>query len=318
VLLQPLFAAIASVGIAFLNSRHRFLLASLSLVCHNIGLIAGIEATRLQPALGVTGPALGVVGGAALQILFMAPELFASGMRWRPVWEPANTHLREVGRLLLPISLSACLPYVGLVLDTAFASVASEVAALPAVYNAWLVVTLPQSMIGKALGQSAFPRLAQNVAADEWGRVHGLLLRTVAAAIGFAVPAAVALVALGRSTIGFLFEHGRFDASAADLTYRVLAVYAVAIPGAIAAEILTRGLWAMRNTRMPLIADVGQMAGRAGLMFLLVPRLGVVAIPLAFAITSLVESAILACALFTGLRSARSPIQPQSTLVLVK
>src|SRR6185437_482198 len=110
--------------------------------------------------------------------------------------------------------------------------------AVPAVYNAWLVFTLPYSMLGKSLGQSVFPRLAESIAAAEWGRVPPLLLRTVGAAVGLAVPAAIALIALGRPTVGVLFEHGRFDADAADLTYRVLAVYAVAIPGAIATEIL--------------------------------------------------------------------------------
>jgi putative peptidoglycan lipid II flippase len=318
VLLQPLFVAVASVGIAFLNSRHRFLLASLSLVCHNVGLIAGIEATRIQPALGVMGPAAGVVVGAALQILFLVPELRSEDFRWRAAWDPADAHLREVGRLLLPISCSACLPYIGLVLDTAFASVATEVAALPAVYNAWLLVTLPQSLIGKALGQSAFPRTAQSVADGDWVRVRGLLFRTVGAAIGLALPAAVALIALGRTTIGVLFEHGRFDASAADLTYKVVAVYAVALPGAIATEILTRGLLAMRNTRMPLFTDLAQVLGRAGLMVVLVPRLGVVAIPFAFAATTLLEAGVLACALLMGLRDLRSPIQPQSSLAMVE
>jgi len=53
-------------------------------------------------------------------------------------------------------------------------------------------------------------------------------------------------------------------------------------------------------------------------MVVLVPRLGVVAIPFAFATTSFVEAAVLACALFIGLRGTQSPIQRESSLVLVE
>jgi putative peptidoglycan lipid II flippase len=239
-------------------------------------------------------------------------------MHWRLAWDPADAHLREIGRSLLPISCSAGLPFVGLVLDTAFASTAAQAAAVPAVYNAWLVFTLPHSMLGKSLGQSVFPRLAQSVAAADWGRALPLFLRTIGAAVGLAVPAAIALLVFGRSIVGVLFEHGRFDTAAADLTYRVLAVYATAIPAAIATEMLTRGLLAMRNTRVPLIADLGQVVARAGIMLVLVPRVGVVAIPFAFATTSLVEAAVLAGVLFVGLRCAQSLVERQPSLVLVE
>jgi putative peptidoglycan lipid II flippase len=45
-LLQPLVLVVASVATALLNSRNQFLLTGLSILCHNVALIAGIDLLR--------------------------------------------------------------------------------------------------------------------------------------------------------------------------------------------------------------------------------------------------------------------------------
>jgi putative peptidoglycan lipid II flippase len=310
VLLQPLVVAFSSVATSYLNSRHRFLLTSLSLTCLNLGVILGIAAARVEPALGVAGPALGVLAGAVLQVLVLLPELRASGFRIRPVWQPADPRLRDVGRLLAPVSASAGVGYAGLILDTAFASFAPEAAAVPAVYNAWLLITLPLSMLGKAVGQSAFPRLAESTVARDWRRLRRTLARATGTATGLALPAALALIVFGRQIIRVLFEHGRFDAAAGAVTYTILATYAIALPAYVGLEVLVRGLIALRDTRTPLLADLGQLLGRAVLLALLLGRLGVVAVPLALAVMSYAELVLLAIVLRLQLRRAAAATVP--------
>jgi putative peptidoglycan lipid II flippase len=305
VLLQPLILSFACVATAYLNSRHRFLLASLSIASHNVGLIAGIVATWIDPALGMTGPALGVLLGAVLQILVLWPELRASGLRWRPAWQPNDPHLRDVGRLLIPTSASVGVGYGGLVLDTAFASMALEPAALPALYNAWLLITLPLSMIGKAVGQSAFPRFAESAVAGDRPRLRRMLLKALAVSAGLALPALVGLVVFGRLIIRVLFEHGRFDASAGVLTFQVLEIYSIGLPAYIGAEVVIRGLIAVRDTRTPLLGDLAQLLARGLCMAALIGPVGVLAVPIAFASTSVIELAILGSVLWFHVHRGR-------------
>src|SRR5262249_11694433 len=56
-----------------LNSRNQFLLTGLSIVSHNVTLILSILALKFFPQMGIYGPTAGVVAGAVLQTLILAP-----------------------------------------------------------------------------------------------------------------------------------------------------------------------------------------------------------------------------------------------------
>ena len=291
-LLQPVILAAGSVATAVLNSRNQFLLTALSVASHNLTLLLGLAAARADPALGIYGPTLGVVAGAGLQVVILLPGLQAGGVRFRPAWDPTNPRLREVIRLLIPNGLAVGVGYAGLIVETAFASTARESEALPALHNAWLLVGLPITLLGQAVGQSAFPRLAAQATAGAWAALRGTVLRALAVTVGLAVPAALALIGLGRLLIHLLFEHGRFDAGAGALTYTVLAAYAVALPAYVGLELVVRGLIALRDTRTPLLTNSANLAGRIAILGLFLGSLGVVAIPLAFAGMAILETLV--------------------------
>jgi putative peptidoglycan lipid II flippase len=304
-LIQPLILAAGSVATAVLNSRNQFLLTALSVVSHNVALITGILMVNLFPALGIYGPTLGVVGGGVLQALILLPGLYSRGLRFRPIWDLWNNRLREIVRLLIPNGLSVGVNYGGFIVDTGFASRAPELAGLPALYNAWLLVGLPIALLGQAVGQAAFPRLAAQADAGDWSKMGRTLLQALGAVIGLAIPAFFALYFLGRPVITLLFERGKFTAEAGDLTYTVLIAYAIALPAYVSTEVITRGLIALRDTRTPLITNILQLIGRIVIMALFVSSWGIVAIPAALAITASLETLTLGAVLFVKLRRKR-------------
>ena len=302
-LLQPMILLLGSVATAVLNSRNQFLLTGLSVVSHNIGLIVSILAAGLIPGLGILGPTLGVIAGAVLQVLILSPGLRGQGHRVRLLWDLGNRRLREVLRLLGPNGLSVGVNYAGFIVDTAFASAALDPAGLPAIYNAFLLVGLPIALLGQAIGQASFPRLSAEAEAGHWLEMRRILFRSLRGAIGLALPAVGALLLLGRPTVRVLFEHGEYTAAAGDLTYRVLVAYALALPAYVATEVTTRGLIALRDTRTPLFTNSGQLVLRVVLISTLLERLGVVAIPVAFALSATLETLTLTAVLLTRLRS---------------
>lgn len=301
-LVQPIVLAVGAVATALLNSRNQFLLTALSVVSHNVALIAGIIATRTHPSLGIYGPTLGVVGGALLQVLILLPGLLGRQFRYRPAWNLADPHLREVIRLLIPNGLAVAVGSAGFILDTAFASKAPEAAGLPALQNAWLLVGLPIALFGQAIGQSAFPRLAADAAGGEWARMKRTLLRTVGVVIALAIPAMLGLFSLGRLAIRVIFEQGKFDAAAGSLTFSALLAYAIGLPAYVATEVIVRGLIALRDTRTPLLTNCAQLAGRAVVITVLLDSMGVIAIPVAFAVMASLETVVLALVLLRKMR----------------
>jgi putative peptidoglycan lipid II flippase len=195
--------------------------------------------------------------------------------------------------MLAPTSTSAFLGYAGAAVDLAFASTASEVAAVPAVFNAWLLLSLPISLLGKAIGQSAFPHLASAAVTRDWNGLRRLLMRSTGLAVGLGILAVLVLLAVGRPLIRMLFEHGQFDANAGNMTYLVLTGYALGLPAYCGTELVVRGMLALGHARIPLLIDVAQLIARAGCMWLLIGHLGVMAVPWSFAATSSIEFAVL-------------------------
>jgi putative peptidoglycan lipid II flippase len=315
-LIQPIILLLGSVATAVLNSRNQFLLTGLSIVSHNVTLILSILALKFFPRMGIYGPTAGVVAGAILQTLILAPGLRSDGYRVGILFDFANQHLREVVRLLIPNGLAVGVSYAGFIADTAFATRATDPAGLAAIYNAFLLVGLPIALLGQAIGQAAFPRLAAQAEAGNWSEMRKILWRSLGAAIGLAIPALAALLFLGRPTIRVLFEHGEFTSAAGDLTYRVLVDYAIALPAYVATEVITRGLISLRDTRTPLFTNSSQLILRIILISIFLTSLGAVAIPAAFAISCTLEAVVLAAVLFLKLRSKSHLPQGATNIML--
>lgn len=310
-LLQPMILAAGSVALAVLNSRSRFILTAISILSHNVTLILGITATRIHPELGIYGPTFGVVAGAVLQVAIVLPGLLEGrAAALRPRWAPRDMHLREVVRLLIPNGLSVGVGYAGFIVDTSFASTAREPEALAAILNAWLLVGLPITLFGVALGQASFPQMAAHAASGDLRRLRRTVGLSLIFAFAAAIPAAALLFLGGRAAIRTVFEHGEFDAVAASLTGDLLVVYAIALPAYVATEVLTRALIALRDTRTPLLTNSLQLVGRALVIWLLLDSEGAVAIPIAFAITATAETCLLGLVLARKLRGSTAPASP--------
>ena len=292
-LIHPLILAVASVAMAVMNARSRFLLPAIAIAVHNLAEIAGVIAAWIVPSIGIYGPVAGVIAGALLQAGLLFAALRPRDWRPRFRWAPHDPGLRAVLTLLIPTSLSLGVGYLGGVLDAAFASRAPEESALPAIVNAWLLVALPARLIGFAAGQAAFPRLVAAASEAAVQPFRRLTLRVAGMALVLSIPAGISLVVLARLTVRVLFEHGEFDAAAGALTSDVVVLYAAGLPAYAVTEVLTRSLVAMRDTRTPLATNLLQLALRAAIAALFLGRLGVEVIPVAFAVSSVIEVVVL-------------------------
>lgn len=300
-LLQPLILAIGSVAAAVLNSRNQFILTSLATLGHNAALITAIVACYFWPGLGILAPTVAVVVGAGLQVALLLPAL----RRQQPlrfIWGYGDYRLRQMIGLLIPNALSAGVNYGGSVADIAFASQVAHPAGIPAISNALMLINLPISLLGQAVGLAAFPRLAAQATANEWRAMRRTLLASLAAAIALTVPIVLAFWAFGRPLIRLLFERGNFGAPAGDLTSQVLVIYALALPAYVGTEIVARALVSMRDTTTPLLTNILQLLGRIALLTILIEQQAILAIPIAFAVTASLETILLSGVLLLKLQ----------------
>ncbi len=305
-LLQLVFGVLTTVLIALLNRRNQFGLTALVIVTSNLTVIVGILVARAVPAVGIYGPAAGYVADSLLHVVLLLSGLRRNQQHLQVRRDVVDQQVAAVVRLLVPGGLSSAVNYAGGIIDTAFASLAREAAAISALHNANLLAGLPLRLGGIALAQAAYPRLASHAERGDGAALRRLLLTTLAVSMALVSPAAVALVVFGRDLVRLLFERGRFDADSGALTALLLAYLACGLPAYVATELLGRALGALRDTITPLVTNLAQTAARAALIAWWLDSLGASAIPLAFVLTSTAEAVVLAC--WTWLRLRRMSI----------
>lgn len=80
----------------------------------------------------------------------------------------------------------------------------------------------------------------------------------------------VGIIVLGKDIIALIYERNNFGPDSTVITYQALAFYAVGMLGMGFQTILSRGFYAEKNGRVPLIASIIAIAVNLGLSYALV------------------------------------------------
>jgi putative peptidoglycan lipid II flippase len=161
------------------------------------------------------------------------------------------------------------------------------------------------TVIGISFALAAFPALSAAAAAGDRGAFGRILGRNLASLTLLTVLAAVALFLLSRFAIEVLLGGEQFTAEQVDRTVAVLAAFTLAIPFESITHLLSRAIYATRNTLLQVLASLAAFAITIGVANALAPSMGLIAVPLGFAIGQAAKVALLALALVPRIRSIR-------------
>ena len=287
-LLSTIIFSAGGMFMGILNARHHFLTPALAPMLYNLAII--IAAISLAGPYGVEGLAYGVVIGSLLHLLVLVPGLQAVGMRYQPVADWRDPGIQEVGRLMLPRVLGLGAAQLNFLITMFFASMAGE-GAISAVNFGWLLVLLPLGVFGMAISTAVFPTLANQAAAQSLDDLRTTLARSLRLILFLTIPASVGLMLVGRPLIALLLQRGAFTLSSTNITYDAVLFYALGLFALAGTEILSRGFYALSDTRTPVLFVVAAMVTNLVLSVLLVGPFEVRGLALAAALAAVVEFA---------------------------
>ena len=264
-LLSTIIFAVSGIFSGILNSHQHFLLPALAPIMFDIGILFGV--IFLLPRFGINGIAYGAVLGAGLHFSIQIPGLFRYKMRWKLELGWSNPQLWRVIRLMLPrIGGLGVFSLNFLVMN----NIASRLGAgsVSALDWGWRLMQIPQTLIGTAMGIVIFPTLAALSELDDLSGKRDAMSGALRFILICSIPAAIALILLGRPLISLL-ERGAFDASASALVYSTLSMFTLGLIVHSALEIIARSFYADKDTLTPLFAALGGALINFGLAFAL-------------------------------------------------
>jgi putative peptidoglycan lipid II flippase len=296
---QVLFAASLTLGQVLL-AEQRFFWYGVAPLLYNAGIVAGTLV--FSGSLGIFGPAVGAILGAAIHLGSRFIGLRGSSFRIRLGWGASRSSLGEFIRLTLPKLASQPVEPVAFLF---FTNVASGLAAgsLTVFNYARNFQSLPVSLVGVAFAIAVFPAMsAAHARGDRRGylRIFGTNLVSI---VGLTVFAALVMVMFGELGIGILLGGGEFGPDDVARTAAVLGAFALSVPFESVAHLLSRAIFATRQTIYQALASIAGLVITMAATLLLLPRFGLLALPLGFAIGQAAKVVLLALTLAVRLRT---------------
>lgn len=289
-LLSPIMFGISGMLMGILNARQHFLAPAVAPMIYNLSIIFG--AVALAGPYGVHGLAWGVVIGSAGHLLVQLPALRSVGMRWSPSIDLGSEAVREVLKLMGPRVIGLGASQINFLVLIFFASFVSD-AAISGVNYAFLMMMLPVGVVGMAIATAAFPTFSEQAAAGRLDALRGTVWRSLRAVLFLAVPASAGLIVLAKPTVRLLLERGAFDIGSTDLVADALVIFGIGVFAHAGIEILSRGFYALQDTRTPVQIAVAAMLLNVVLAFALVGPFELRGLAAAASITAILEFLVL-------------------------
>jgi putative peptidoglycan lipid II flippase len=248
-LIGTVIFSISGLVMASLQANQYFVLPALAPVMYNVGQIFG--AIFLVPRFGIQGLVYGVILGAALHLLIQVPALFKFGFRWTPSLNLRHTGLIEALNLMWPRLLTmGGIQLIVLARDN-LASRLDQVGAVTSLTYGWMVMQVPETILGTAIATAMLPTLSEYASRGDWAGFRETTERALRVLIALTLPVAAVMAAGINPLVRAVFG---FDEATSQLITWTTRAYLLTLTGYTIHEIAVRSFYARKEPLYPLAA----------------------------------------------------------------
>ncbi|HQU35676.1 MAG TPA: lipid II flippase MurJ, partial [Anaerolineales bacterium] len=241
-LVSTIIFSISGWVLASLQANQHFLLPALAPTMYNIGQIFG--AIMFVPRFGIQGLVYGVILGAALHLAVQVPALYKFGFKWTPVLDLRHTGLLEALKLLGPRLLTMGGIQLIVIARDYLASLTGQEGAVTSLAFGWMIMQVPETLLGTAIATAMLPTLSELASRDGWHEFRLAIERALRVLIALTIPIAAVMAAginpLVRVAFGFAAETSTL------ITWTTRA-YLLTLTGYSIQEIASRSFYARKK-----------------------------------------------------------------------
>lgn len=289
-LIATMIFSISGLVMASLQANQHFLTPAIAPSLYNVGHIFG--ALVLVPRYGIYGLVYGVILGAALHLLVQLPMLFKFGFRWTPALDIRHTGLIEAVKLMAPrLFTMAGIQLIFIARDN-LASRLDQVGAVTSLTYGWMIMQVPETILGTALATALLPTLSELASKQDWKEFGATVERSLRVLIALTLPIAAVMATGINPLVRGIFG---FDETVSQLITWTTRAYLATLTGYVIHEVAVRAFYARKEPMVPFYAVILRLALFLGIGILgvtLFPEVGAPIIALA-ELALLIEAVIL-------------------------
>jgi putative peptidoglycan lipid II flippase len=253
-LIATIIFSISGLVMAGLQANQFFLLPAMAPMLYNIGQIFG--ALFLAPKFGVFGLVYGVILGAILHLAIQLPGLVKYQFHWTPSLDVRDSGLIEALKLMAPRLLTMFGIQLMFIARDNFASRLNQVGAVTSLTYGWMIMQVPETLLGTAIATALLPSLAEYAAKKDWTTFRETVEKAIRVMLALTLPAA-AVIAAGLSPLVAVAFH--FDEAGTNLLTLTARIYMFTLAGYAVQETLARVFYARKEPLLPLVGVLVRM-----------------------------------------------------------
>lgn len=282
-LIGTIIFSISGLVMAGLQANKHFFLPALAPSMYNIGMIIGalifspsepyVLGGVALPAFGfgVEGLVYGVILGALMHLGIQVPGLVIHKFRWTPSIAIRDEGLTRALRLISPRLLTMFGIQMIFIMRDNFATRLDQVGVVSSLTYGWMIMQVPETIIGTAIATALLPSLAEYGANADWERFSVTISKALRLMVAISLPITVILGFFIKPLIQIVF--GFDEAGTEQLTWTTR-VYLLTLIGYATQETLARAFYA----RLKAWEPVGGIILRL-VLYLLFALVGIRAFP---------------------------------------
>ena len=274
---------------AILNSKQRFIGAQLAALSYSISIV--VITVFLGPGQSMDTLMLTVIGGMLIQAMALALSCIGH-FHWTISLSPFHHETRHLIQLALPILLGNSVVQLNEIVDKALGSTLPE-GSLSALNYGNTLSALVITVFITSLSTVLYPTLTSNAATGNLEQYGRTLLKSMSGLSLILVPITVITLLTSEDIVEFVYARGAFDHLAVEYTSIVLACYAPMFVFSGIREVLTRGFFALQDTRSPMWNSSIGVGCNIVFSLLFVRWIGIAGIALGTTVSALVTAVLL-------------------------
>lgn len=245
-LIATIIFSISGLVMASLQANQHFLLPAMAPTLYNVGQIIG--ALYFSPRYGIHGLVYGVILGAAMHLLIQMPALIKYGFRWTPALDLRDTGLLSALRLMGPRLLTMGGIQLVVIARDNLASRTGQVGAVTSLTYGWMIMQVPETLIGTAIATAMLPTLSELAAEQNWDGFRQTVEKAIRVMISLTLPIAAVMAAGLHPLVRAVFG---FDEASSALLTMTARVYLLTLAGYAVQELLARTFYARQEPWTP-------------------------------------------------------------------
>ncbi|MFH1186869.1 MAG: murein biosynthesis integral membrane protein MurJ [Candidatus Levyibacteriota bacterium] len=277
---------------AVLQSYSHFFIPGIAVALYNLGIIISI--VFLSPTLGIFSAAYGVIFGAFIFVVAQLPLIRKVGFSFIPTLSIKTSGVLDVFKLMWPRTISIAVFQLGAIITVTLVSYLPNPGRNYVIFDyAQTLAFAPVVLFGQAIAQAAFPVLAREK--NQMDQFRSTFITSLNQLMYLVLPISVLFLVLRIPIVRLLFGAGQFDWAATVLTGQTLAFFSISIFAQALVYLISRGFYALHDTKTPLIVGTLTtiMMLSLGALFIFYYHFGVVSIAIAYSISIIVNIVIL-------------------------